>query len=84
MRPAFDLQDGYDRYRSEGGRGSFAAWSRGMDDRYGCNAEWLVEDYLRVVRKCEDDNATTSSFRLWLESQPQDYRDAHIDQEVDA
>ena len=55
---AFDLQDEFDRYRSEGGLALFPTWCAHYADDYGCDGEWLAEDYLRVVRRHE--NADTS------------------------
>lgn len=84
---AFDLHDDYRRHRAKGGREHFPAWCARYGDDYGCDAEWLAEDYLRVVRRHEDDQeagtvrwtAQPPSFRAWLALESPEYRAAHLD-----
>lgn len=81
---AFDLRDEWERYRAEGGRFSFSQWCARYGEDYGCDAEWLAEDWLSVVRRHEDADTTSPSFRVWLESETAQYRAAHMDDEVAA
>ena len=75
---AFDLQGEFDRYRAFGGRAHFVTWCARYGEDYDCDAEWLADDYLRIVRRHENADTTAPTFREWLASESDDYRSAHM------